>query len=195
MHAEGIVDMNKVFQMSDEWDGIAYAMYPRRTAYLQLQQDIDYQMAIPDRVAGNYERMLYVLSDGEAIYNATGSIANFHETNTRIAVEDGNVVVSEFLRFKEPNGLAEYKKFAAEFESMLKKIGGEVVLSVRAEMPIVSEEYWDHFVSFRFPSLKAMKDLYQSGEFEEINIHRLNGLDDTLAVVSKPQQLGPKPKN
>lgn len=195
LHAEGITDMNKVFQMSDEWDGVAYAMYPRRTAYLQLQQDVDYQMAIPDRVAGNYERMLYVLSDGEAIYNATGSIANFHKTNTRIAIEDGNVVVSEFLRFKKPNGLAEYKKFAAEFEPMLKKIGGEVVLSVRAEMPIVSEEYWDHFVSFRFPSLKAMKDLYQSGKFEEINIHRLKGLEATLAVVSKPEQLGPKPKN
>jgi len=26
---------------------------------------------------------------------------------------------------------------------MLKEAGGEVVLSVRAEMPIVSEEYWD----------------------------------------------------
>ena len=51
--------MNKIFGFSDEWDAVAYAMYPRRAAYLQLQRDIDYQAAIPDRVAGNYERMLY----------------------------------------------------------------------------------------------------------------------------------------
>jgi hypothetical protein len=68
-------------------------------------------------------------------------------------------------------------------------------LSVRAEMPIVSEEYWDHFVSFRFPSMKAMKDLYQSDKFQEENANRIKGLEATLAVVSKPEKMPPKPKN
>ena len=135
--------------MNDEWDGVAYAMYPRRSAYLQLQRTPNIRVD-SDRVAGTYERMLYLLSDGDAIYKATGSITNFHKTNTRVAFEEGNVVVSEFLRFKKPNGRKEYEKFAAEFAPLLKKMGGEVVLSVRAEMPIVSEEYWDHFVSFAF---------------------------------------------
>lgn len=194
-HGEGITDVPKIFEMSDEWGGVAYAMYPRRAAYLQLQRDIDYQMAIPDRVAGTYERMLYVLSDGDAIYKATGSISNFHKTNTRVKFAGGNVVVSEFLRFKKPNGRKEYEKFARAFAPMLKKIGGEVILSVRAEIPIVSEEYWDHFVSFRFPSMKAMKNLYQSGKFSEINAHRIAALEATLAVLSKPQKMPPKPKN
>jgi len=194
LHGEAVTDMPKIFEMSDEWDGVAYAMYPRRAAYLQLQRDTDYQGAIPDRVAGTYERMLYVLSDGDAIYDATGSITNFHKTDTRVAFEDGNVVLSEFLRFKKPDGRKEYEKFAAAFAPMLKGIGGEVVLSVRAEMPIVSEDYWDHFVSFRFPTMEAMKKLYQSGKFSEVNIHRINGVEDTLAVVSKPQRMPPKPK-
>ncbi len=194
-HGEGITDMPAIFQMSDEWDGVAYAMYPRRAAYAQLQQDVDYQMAIPDRVAGTYERMLYLLSDGEAIYEATGSITNFHKKNTRVLFEEGNVIVSEFLRFKNPDGREKYQKFADAFAPMLKEIGGEVVLSCRAEMPIVSEEYWDHFVSFRFPSMKAMKDLYQSGKFNEINALRLASLDKTLAVVSEPQKMPAKPSN
>jgi len=194
-HGEGITDMQKIFEMSDEWDGVAYAMYPRRTAYLQLQRDVDYQMAIADRVAGTFERMLYVLSDGDAIYEATGSIENFHKTNTRVSFEDGNVVVSEFLRFKNPDGRKRYEQFAAAFQPMLEKAGGEVVLSVRAEMPIVSEEYWDHFVSFRFPSLKELEDLYQSGDFEEINGDRIAGLEGTLAVLSTPQKMPPKPTN
>lgn len=194
-HGEAITDLQKIFEMSDEWDGVAYAMYPRRAAYLQLQRDIDYQMAIPDRVAGTYERMLYLLSDGDAIYQATGSIQNFHETNTRVLFSEGNVVVSELLRFKKPDGRKSYKKFAADFAPMLQTNGGEVVLSVRAEMPIVSEEYWDHFVSFRFPSLEAMQDLYRSDAFQEINIHRIEGLDGTLAVVAKPQKLPSRAKS
>ncbi|MGA9443235.1 MAG: hypothetical protein WBV18_07410, partial [Methyloceanibacter sp.] len=60
LHAEAITNVDKIFEISDRWDGVAYAMYPRRAAYLQLQRDVDYQMAIPDRVAGTYERMLYV---------------------------------------------------------------------------------------------------------------------------------------
>jgi uncharacterized protein (DUF1330 family) len=194
-HGEAINNVQKIFEMNDEWDGIAYAMYPRRGAYLQLQRDTAYQGAIPDRVAGTYERMLYVLSDGDAIYNAMGSITDFHQTNTRVAFEEGNVVVSEFLRFKKPDGRKQYEKFAEAFAPMLEKFGGEVVLSVRAEMPIVSEEYWDHFVSFRFPSLKAFKDLYQSGEYAEANTHRIMGLEATLAVMSKPQKMPPKPTN
>jgi uncharacterized protein (DUF1330 family) len=195
LHAEAITNVDKIFEISDRWDGVAYAMYPRRAAYLQLQRDVDYQMAIPDRVAGTYERMLYVLSDGEAIYDATGSIENFHKTTTRVTFEDGNVVVSEFLRFKEPDGRKAYEKFAEGFARMLDEIGGEIVLSVRAEMPIVSEDYWDHFVSFRFPSLKAMQELYRSDKFQEINVHRIEGLDGTLAVLGKPQKMPPKPRS
>lgn len=195
LHAEAINNLEKIFELSDEWDGVAYAMYPRRAAYLQLQRDTDYQMAIPDRVAGTYERMLYLLSDGDAIYKATGSIANFHKTNTRVRFSEGNVVLSEFLRFKKPNGRKEYGKFAARFAPMLKEAGGEVVLSVRAEMPIVSQDYWDHFVSFRFPSVKAFKNLYQSGKYNEINAHRMTGLEDTLSVLSEPEKMPPKPKN
>jgi uncharacterized protein (DUF1330 family) len=195
LHAEAITNVDKIFEISDRWDGVAYAMYPRRAAYLQLQRDVDYQMAIPDRVAGTYERMLYVLSDGEAIYDATGSIENFHKTTTRVTFEDGNVVVSEFLRFKEPDGRKAYEKFAEGFARMLDEIGGKIVLSVRAEMPIVSEDYWDHFVSFRFPSLKAMQELYRSDKFQEINVHRIEGLDGTLAVLGKPQKMPPKPRS
>lgn len=195
LHGTAITDMQAIFQMSHDWDGVAYVMYPRRASYAMLQQDVDYQMAIADRVAGTYERMLYLLSDGEAIYEATGSIANFHETNTRIASDKDNVVVTEFLRFKKDGGREEYVKFAEVFAPMLKEIGGEVILSCRAEMPIVSEEYWDHFVSFKFPSMKAMKDLYQSGKFNEINALRMAALEASLAVPSYQQELPPKPTN
>ena len=103
--------------------------------------------------------------------------------------------MTEFLRFKKDGGRKEYEKFAKLFVPLLTQAGGEVVLSVRAEIPIVSEEYWDHFVSFRFPSRKAMKDLYQTTEYTAINIHRLNALDGSLAVLGSPTKMPAKPTN
>ena len=191
-HGEGITDMNPIFELSEDWDGVAYVMYPRRASYLQLQRDTAYQAAIADRVAGTYERMLYVLSDGDPIYDASGSIDNFNDTCTRIVVDTSNVVIAEFLRFKQPDGRGSYEEFAAAFQPMLEAAGGEVSLSVWAEMPIVSEEYWDHFVSFTFPSKEAMIKLYQSTEFNEINAKRIAGIDATLAVLSKSQPLPAK---
>ena len=43
-------------------------------------------------------------------------------------------------------------------QHIIKEFGGKIILSVRAEMPVVSEEYWDHFVTFRYPSMEAYKE-------------------------------------
>ena len=180
----GITDASAIYEFSDGWDEVAYALYPRKRAYLQLQRDNDYQLAIPDRVAGTYRRMLYAISDGEPIYNATDTIVGYHENGTVTQVEKGNIVLSEFLRFKDDGGIESYTRFAKKFEAMLKDAGGYVALSVNAEFPIVSEEYWDHFISIVFPSRQAMEELLTSDEFFEINIDRINGLDASLAVAA-----------
>ena len=180
----GIMDAAKIYEFSDAWDEVAYALYPRKRGYLQLQRDQDYQDAIPDRVAGTYKRMLYAISDGEPIYDATDTILGYHKNKTVTQVKKGNVVLSEFLRFKKDGGRESYTRFAKNFEKLLKDAGGYVALSVNAEFPIVSEEYWDHFVSIVFPSRKAMEDLLTSDKFLEINVDRIKGLDGSLAVAA-----------
>ena len=186
----GVMDLSKIYEFSEAWDEVAYALYPRKRAYLQLQRDQDYQGAIPDRVAGTYRRMLYAISDGTPIYDATDTILGYHENGTVTQVEKGNVVLSEFLRFKKDGGRENYIRFAENFEKLLKGVGGYVALSVDAEFPIVSQEYWDHFVSIVFPSRKAMEDLLTSDEFFEINVDRINGLDGSLAVAATAVVLG-----
>ena len=49
---------------------------------------------------------------------------NFHETCTRVAATPDNVVISEFLRFKEDGGRESYEQFAAAFQPMLEAIWG-----------------------------------------------------------------------
>ncbi len=185
-----ITDAASIYEFSDAWDEVAYAVYPRKRAYLQLQRDQDYQGAIPDRVAGTYRRLIYAISDGEQIYDATNTILDFHENKTLIQVEKGNVVLSEFLRFKKNGGRESYIKFAKSFEKLLTDAGGHVALSVNAEFPVVSQEYWDHFVSIIFPSRKVMEDFLTSDEVLEINVDRINGLDGSLAVAATAIVLG-----
>ena len=100
------------------------------------------------------------------------------------------MVLSEFLRFKENGGKENYTRFATNFERLLKDAGGHVALSVNAEFPIISEEYWDHFVAIVFPSREAMEDLLTSVEFLEINVDRINALDGSLAVAATAVVLG-----
>lgn len=177
-----ITDAARIYEFSDAWDEVAYALYPRKRAYLQLQRDQDYQLAIPDRVAGTYRRLIYAISDGEPIYDATNTILDLHKNKTLIQVEKGNVVLSEFLRFKKNGGRESYTRFAKSFEKLLKDAGGYVALSVNAEFPVVSQEYWDHFVTIVFPSRQVMEDFLTSDEVLEINVDRINGLDGSLAV-------------
>ena len=73
---------------------------------------------------------------------------------------------------------------------MLKDAGGYVALSANAEFPIVSEEYWDHFVSIVFPSRQAMEKPLTSDEFLEINVERIDGLDASIAVAATAIVLG-----
>jgi uncharacterized protein (DUF1330 family) len=180
----GLKKESKIYEFSDVWDEVAYAMYPRKRAYLQLQRDQDYQLAIPDRVAGTYRRMLYAISDGDPIFDAKYTVLDFHENNTIIEVEKGNVVLSEFLRFKKDGGLETYTKFAKKYEKLLTDAGGYVALSLNAEYPIVSEDYWDHFICIVFPSKEVMDQVMGSDEFLEINVDRINGLDGSLAVAA-----------
>ncbi len=185
-----ITDASAIYGFSDQWDEVAYALYPRKRAYLQLQTDEDYQLAIPDRVAGTYRRMLYAISDGDKIFDSTETILDYHENGTLTQVVKGNIVLSEFLRFKKDGGLESYTKFAKAFEPLLKAAGGHVALSVNAEFPIVSEEYWDHFVAIVFPSRDVMEKLLTSDEFLEVNVDRLNGLEASLAVAANAAVLG-----
>ena len=52
---------------STDWDAAGLVLFPEASDYLRLQQSPRYQSGVPDRVAGTYERMLYLLSDGEQI--------------------------------------------------------------------------------------------------------------------------------
>ena len=97
--------------------------------------------------------------------------------------------MSELLRFKQPGGHDAFHRYAEAFRPILDKTGGKVWMSVRAEMPIVSEKFWDHFILTQYPSLQAIEDMFQSDAWQEANRDRLNAVDRMLAVAAKPVDL------
>ena len=198
-YAVGITDADPGFHFSDKWDIVDLPVYPRRTSYLQLQQSPAYQLAIQDRVGGTYERLLYVLSDDtehKPFFDGTTSIAELHETKKALPVKnaypakDCEVWLYELLRFKQPDGRDAFHRYADAFQPVLANAGGKVWMSVQAEMPIVCEKYWDQFIVTQYPSLQAVEDMFQSDAWQEANGHRLQAVDEMLAVAAKPVDLG-----
>lgn len=189
-YAIGVTDANADYGFSDKWDIVDLPVYPRRKSYLQLQKSAAYQGAIPDRVAGTFERLLYVLSDDKPLLrNTKSSIAKLHKTKKPLPYKDGQVAISELIAFKGAAGRDAFKRYAAAFAPILKKHGGTAWLSVRAEMPIVCEQLWNHWTLITLPSMNAFETMFQSDEWQEANGNRLEALERHLTVASKPVKI------
>jgi len=194
-YAVGITDADPDYRLSDKWDVVDLPVYPRRASYLQLQQSSAYQLAIQDRVGGTYERLLYVLSDdteNTPFFDGTTSIAALHKSKKALPVKnaypakDCEVWLYELLSFKKANGRDAFHRYAKAFQPIVEKAGGKVWMSVRAEMPIVSEKFWDHFLITQYPTLQAFENMFQSDAWQEANHDRLQAIDETLTVAAQP---------
>jgi uncharacterized protein (DUF1330 family) len=188
-HSTAATGTDTALAFSDDWDGMALARYPRRASYIELQTSTDYQTAIADRVAGTFARLLYVLSDDKPIFDATTSIAELHKSDKQVDASPSNLVVSELAKFRDKDGSEHFGKWAKAVEPLIKGIGGEVFLSVRAELPIVSQQNWDHFTLIRYPSLDAYEQLTKTDDWQAAGPLRLVALERHLAVPGIPQLL------
>jgi uncharacterized protein (DUF1330 family) len=188
-HASAATGTADALAFSDDWDAVALPVYPRRASYIELQLSTDYQAAIADRVAGTLARLLYVLSDDKPIFDATTSIADLHKSAKQVDATPDNLAVSELVKFRDENGPDNFAKWAAKVGPLITSAGGEIILSVRAELPIVSQQDWDHFTLIRYPSLDAYVQLTKTDDWQAAGPIRLAALERHLAVPGIPQLL------
>jgi uncharacterized protein (DUF1330 family) len=175
-----IHDLDAAYGFDDSWDEIAAPLYRRRAAYGVANASPAYQAAVPDRVAGTYQRHLYSLVDGEQLLPAALTIQGIHDEQTSLKVAKGEVIIGEFLRFKKSGGKESYRKYGKAVAPLINKAGGKIVLSVDCELPVVSEELWDHFVMVSYPSMKAYEDLFKTDEWIEASRLRRAALDASM---------------
>jgi uncharacterized protein (DUF1330 family) len=176
-----IHDLDAAYGFDNSWDEIAAPLYRRRAAYGVANASAAYQAAVPDRVAGTYQRHLYSLVDGEQLLPAALTIQRVHDKNISLKVAKGEVIIGEFLRFKKSGGKETYRKYGKAIAPLINKAGGKIVLSVDCELPVVSEELWDHFVMTRYPSMKAYEDLFKTDRWIEASRLRRAALDASMA--------------
>jgi catechol 2,3-dioxygenase-like lactoylglutathione lyase family enzyme/uncharacterized protein (DUF1330 family) len=193
--ASAIHDLDASFDFDNSWDEITVPVYSRLASYGLVQSNADYQAALPDRVAGTFQRHLYALRDGEPIFSATLSIQKLHDDRKGIPHEKSDVLIGEFLRFKKSNGRETFVEFANAVTPLIEKAGGEVLLSVEADIPVVSEELWDHFTLTRYPSMDAFETMFKSDDYIEAGRLRRAALEATISVpTSQAVEHEAKPK-
>ena len=177
-----IHDLDEAYGFDNSWDEIAAPLYRRRASYGVANASEAYQLGMPDRVAGTYQRHLYSLVDGEQLLPASLTIQQIHDKKISLKVAKGEVIIGEFLRFKNSKARETYRKYGEAIAPLIKKAGGEIVLSVDCELPVVSEELWDHFVMTRYPSIGAYENLFKADEWIEASRLRRAALDASMAA-------------
>jgi len=183
-YASAIHDLSPAYGFDNSWDEITTPVYSRLASYGLAQSNPAYQLAQPDRVAGTFQRHLYVLKDGEQIFPATLTIQELHDNRRGFSFKKSDVLIGEFVRFNKPGGRESFVEYANAITPLIKGVGGEVILSVEAEIPVVSEELWDHFVFSKYPSLDAFKKLFTSDDFIEAGRLRRKALESAMIVPS-----------
>ncbi len=114
-----------------DWDMVALVRYPRRAAYLDMQQDPAYVGAIPDRTAGLAARLLHPFHDPTGDPDDRFDI-EVHHPHERF-------LVSLIRRSTDPATVGE----------PVSPLPGDVVLRLQADMPLVSDDTWHELVVVR----------------------------------------------
>ena len=181
-YASAIHDLHPAYGFDNSWDEMTMPVYSRLASYGLAQSNPAYQAGLPDRVAGTFQRHLYALKDGKQIFPATLTIQKLHDNLQGIPFKKSDVLIGEFLRFKNTNGRETFVNFAKAVSPLIEKAGGEVLLSVEADIPVVSEELWDHFTLTRYPSMDAFEQMFKSDDYIEAGRLRRAALEATISV-------------
>jgi hypothetical protein len=150
-----INDLDTELGFDNSWDGVVLPVYQRRHSFLDLQRSERYQLAIPYRSAGTSRRTLYVLSDDKPLLPATSDIGAMLQSRSGLAVNEEDVYSIELLSSENQ---AEYLQTLAALHD---ESASEVVLSLRTEVPVLSEQMWQHCLVTKFPSRTALESFYR----------------------------------
>ena len=137
---------------SAEWDSVVLVYYPRRAAWLDMQNSSAYQAAIADRTAGLEKRLLFAFKRGSGpLGGSAPPLADVHQQS------DDEVFVVSLLRYPSDEARREY------FRPGQEGAGGKIEFFLTAEQALVSDDDWEHFVLVRYPSQEALRPELHGG--------------------------------
>jgi uncharacterized protein (DUF1330 family) len=179
-----ITDLDPALGFDDSYDAVVMPVYHRRDSYLSLQRSSIYQLVIPYRSAGTSRRTLYVLRDGEWVFPSSHNIAEMDASRQPLPTSAGDVYVIDVVSFKGDQGRERFCTWADSVYPLLQAVGATPLLSVQPEVPVLSEQYWDHCILTHFPSLEAAIGLYSSADWKDARALRDEALDTSITVAT-----------
>ncbi len=179
-----LTDLDPALGFDASYDAVVMPVYHRRGSYLALQRSSIYQLVIPYRSAGTSRRTLYVLSDGEAIFSDTHSIAEMDASRNPLPTNAGDIYVIDVVRYVDERGREHFRTWADTVSPLLRDAGATPLLSLQPEVPVLSEAYWDHCILIHFPSLDAVRAVYTSGEWKAAQDIRGEALENSITVAT-----------
>lgn len=148
----------------DDWDSVALVYYPRRAAWLDMQDSPAYQAAIADRTAGLSARLLYAFTRSDGPVPVTPPPLEDVQRKS-----DDEVFVVNLLRYHGHEGRASFFHHGAVASRLIQDLGGKVEMSLAADQAMVSDDEWEHFVLVRYPSFDALRSMLASDEWQAAN--------------------------
>ena len=153
-----------------EWDSVVLVYYPRRAAWLDMQNSSAYQAAIADRTAGLEKRLLFAFKRGSGpLGGSAPPLADVHRQS------DDEVFVVGLLRYTSDAARREYFRPGQEGASLIDGERAKIELFLTAEQALVSDDDWEHFVLVRYPSQEALRPEPHGGA----------GLAGTIAIQTR----------
>ena len=148
----------------DDWDSVALVYYPRRAAWLDMQDSPAYQAAIADRTAGLSARLLYAFTRSDGPVPVTPPPLEDVQRKS-----DDEVFVVNLLRYHGHEGRVSFFRHGAVASRLIQDFGGKVEMSLAADQAMVSDDEWEHFVLVRYPSFDALRSMLASDEWQTAN--------------------------
>lgn len=162
------------------WDGVALVYYPRRAAWLDMQDGPAYQAAIADRTAGLSARLLYAFTRGDGPVPVTRPLEDVERKS------DNEIFVVNLLRYHGDEGRASFFRYGEVALGLIQDVGGKVEMSLVAGQAMVSDDEWEHFVLVRYPSFDALRTMLASDDWQAANTaYREPGMAGTIAFPTR----------
>ena len=160
------------------WDSVALAYYPRRAAWLDMQDSPAYRAAIADRTAGLSARLLYAFTRRDGPLPVTPPLQHVQRQS------DDEVFVVHLLRYHGHDGSGSSFRHGDVAARLVRDLGGKVEMSLAADQAMVSDDEWDHFVLVRHPSFDALREMSASVAGQAAN--KASGAPGVAGTIAFP---------
>lgn len=103
------------------------------------------------------------------------------------------VVMVNLLRFKQPDGIEHYERYAREVVPHLQAAGARALYAGSAKVALIGREprpWWDAILTVEYPTPEAFLEMVGSDAYAEVHAHREAALERAELIATSAWGMG-----